>query len=86
MLLNINLKIFTFDKYCYVNVRLLPEFFNYKNEIIYSKIDKYEKNIFLSSADGIHLPIRRTIGTSATTRTARVIRIGICLGKNDIYQ
>lgn len=28
------------DKYCYVNVRLLPEFFEYKDEIIYSKIEQ----------------------------------------------
>ena len=30
----------TIDKYCYVNVRLLPEFFDYKDEIIYSKIEQ----------------------------------------------
>ena len=28
------------DKYCYVNIRLLPEFFDYKDEIIYSKIEQ----------------------------------------------
>ena len=28
------------DKYCYVNVRPLPEFFEYKNEIIYSKVEQ----------------------------------------------
>jgi D-glycero-alpha-D-manno-heptose-7-phosphate kinase len=30
----------TFDKYCYVTVRHLPEFFSYKNEIVYSKIER----------------------------------------------
>ena len=30
----------TIDKYCYVNVRLLPEFFDYKDEIIYSKVEQ----------------------------------------------
>lgn len=30
----------TIDKYCYVNVRKLPPFFDYKNEIIYSKIEQ----------------------------------------------
>lgn len=30
----------TIDKYAYVNVRLLPHFFEYKNEIIYSKIEQ----------------------------------------------
>ena len=30
----------TFDKYCYVNVRQLPPFFEYKNELIYSKIER----------------------------------------------
>ena len=28
------------DKYCYVNVRFLPEFFEYKDEIIYSKVEQ----------------------------------------------
>ena len=30
----------TFDKYCYVNVRHLPPFFGYRNEIIYSKTER----------------------------------------------
>lgn len=30
----------TFDKYCYVNVRHLPRFFDYKTELTYSKIEK----------------------------------------------
>ena len=30
----------TIDKYCYVNVRPLPEFFEYKDEIIYSRIEQ----------------------------------------------
>ncbi len=30
----------TFDKYCYVNVRHLPPFFDYRNEIIYSKTER----------------------------------------------
>lgn len=30
----------TFDKYCYVNVRHLPRFFDYRNQISYSKIEK----------------------------------------------
>lgn len=30
----------TIDKFCYVNVRLMPEFFEYKDEIIYSKIEQ----------------------------------------------
>jgi D-glycero-alpha-D-manno-heptose-7-phosphate kinase len=29
-----------FDKYCYVNVRHLPRFFDYANEISYSKIER----------------------------------------------
>lgn len=32
----------TFDKYCYVSVRHLPRFFNYWNEIIYSKIERVQ--------------------------------------------
>jgi D-glycero-alpha-D-manno-heptose-7-phosphate kinase len=30
----------TFDKYCYVNVRHLPRFFNYSNEFSYSKTER----------------------------------------------
>lgn len=30
----------TFDKYCYVNVRHLPRFFDWKSELTYSKIEK----------------------------------------------
>ncbi len=30
----------TFDKYCYVTVRHLPRFFDYKNQITYNKIEK----------------------------------------------
>ena len=32
------------DKFCYVNVRHLPEFFEYKDEIIYSRVEQI-KNI-----------------------------------------
>jgi D-glycero-alpha-D-manno-heptose-7-phosphate kinase len=30
----------TFNKYCYVTVRNLPPFFEYKNELVYSKIER----------------------------------------------
>lgn len=30
----------TFDKYCYVNIRHLPQFFNYSTELSYSKIER----------------------------------------------
>lgn len=30
----------TFDKYCHVNVRHLPPFFEYKSEIVYSKMER----------------------------------------------
>lgn len=30
----------TFDKYCYVSVRHLPKFFEYRNQLTYSKIEK----------------------------------------------
>ena len=30
----------TFDKYCNVNVRHLPRFFNYTDEVVYSKIER----------------------------------------------
>ena len=31
----------TFDKYCYVTVRNLPRFFNYRNQVTYSKIERF---------------------------------------------
>ena len=30
----------TFDKYCYVSVRHLPHFFEYRNQLTYSRIEK----------------------------------------------
>ena len=30
----------TFDKYCYINVRHLPRFFDYSTELSYSKIER----------------------------------------------
>lgn len=33
----------TFDKYCYVNVRHLPRFFEYESEFAYSKIERVKK-------------------------------------------
>lgn len=32
----------TFDKYCYVNVRHLPPFFEYTTELVYSKIERMD--------------------------------------------
>ncbi len=43
----------TFDKYCYVNVRHLPRFFDYSTELTYSKIEK------VSSVDDIQHPAIR---------------------------
>ena len=39
------------DKYCYVNVRVLPGFFEYKDEIIYSKVEQ------VKSVDEINHPM-----------------------------
>lgn len=33
----------TFDKYCYVNVRHLPPFFDYTSELVYSQIERITK-------------------------------------------
>lgn len=43
----------TFDKYCYVNVRHLPRFFNYSTEIVYSKTER------VTSVDQIEHPAIR---------------------------
>ena len=33
----------TFDKYCYVEVRHLPRFFDYESELIYSKVERVKR-------------------------------------------
>lgn len=43
----------TFDKYCYVNVRHLPQFFNYSNELVYSEMER------VTSVDDIKHPAIR---------------------------
>ena len=43
----------TFDKYCYVNVRHLPRFFDWSTELTYSKIEK------VSNVDEINHPAIR---------------------------
>jgi D-glycero-alpha-D-manno-heptose-7-phosphate kinase len=43
----------TFDKYCYVNVRHLPPFFNYRTELSYSKTER------VTSIDEIQHPAIR---------------------------
>ena len=43
----------TFDKYCYVTVRHLPRFFDYKNQITYSRIER------VSGVDDIEHPLVR---------------------------
>ena len=43
----------TFDKYCYVSVRHLPRFFDYKNQLTYSKIEK------VASVDELEHPLVR---------------------------
>lgn len=43
----------TFDKYCYVNVRHLPRFFNYTTEVCYSRIEQ------VTDIDAIEHPVVR---------------------------
>ena len=43
----------TFDKYCYVSVRHLPRFFDYRNQLTYSRIEK------TSTVDEIEHPMVR---------------------------
>ena len=43
----------TFDKYCYVNVRHLPPFFDYTTEVCYARTER------VSSVDGIEHPLVR---------------------------
>lgn len=46
----------TFDKYCYVNVRHLPRFFDYSTELSYSKIERVT-----SAEDIVHPAIRNAM-------------------------
>ena len=46
----------TFDKYCYVTVRHLPPFFDFKNELTYSTIER-TKNI----DEIVHPPLRNAM-------------------------
>ena len=46
----------TFDKYCYVTVRHLPPFFDFKNELTYSKIERTS-----STEEIIHPAIRNAM-------------------------
>ncbi len=43
----------TIDKYCYVSLRKLPPFFNYKNQLTYSKIERF------NSPDELEHPLVR---------------------------
>ena len=43
----------TFDKYCYVQVRQLPRFFDYSSELIYSRIER------VHTADEVEHPLIR---------------------------
>ncbi len=43
----------TFDKYCYVNIRHLPRFFDYTTELVYSRIER------VTSVDDIEHPLIR---------------------------
>ena len=45
----------TFDKYCYHTVRFFPQFFPYKNQFTYSRIERFEK------ADEVEHPAVREI-------------------------
>lgn len=46
----------TFDKYCYVNVRHLPRFFEYKTELAYSKTERV-----VNTEDIVHPAIRNAM-------------------------
>ena len=46
----------TFDKYCYVDVRHIPPFFDYSNEIIYSKTERVK-----SPEEVIHPAVREAM-------------------------
>jgi D-glycero-alpha-D-manno-heptose-7-phosphate kinase len=46
----------TFDKYCYVNTRHLPPFFDYTTEIVYSKIER-----ILGDLDEMEHPLVRNV-------------------------
>ena len=47
----------SFDKYCYVNVRHLPRFFDYTNEIFYSRIERVKEVIAEAKKAGVKLQV-----------------------------
>lgn len=57
----------TFDKYCYVNVRHLPRFFDWSNELTYSKTER------VSSVDQIQHPAIREAMKMLNMQEVRLI-------------
>ena len=58
----------TFDKYCYVNVRHLPRFFDYSTELSYSKTERVTdvEDIQHPAIRKADLPARSGLGTSSS--------------------
>ena len=56
----------TFDKYCYVNVRKLPPFFDFKSELVYSKIER------VSNLDAIDHPAIRNAMKMSNVKDIRL--------------
>ena len=59
----------TFDKYCYVNVRHLPRFFDYSSELTYSKMER----VTLSLKTDIDTVSIAVLQSEHTSKTALVI-------------
>jgi D-glycero-alpha-D-manno-heptose-7-phosphate kinase len=56
----------TIDKYCYVTVRRLPAFFDYRNELIYSKVER------VGMPDEINHPLIRNAMRHTNTENIRL--------------
>lgn len=56
----------TFDKYCYVNVKHLPRFFDYSSEVVYSRIER------VASIEDIEHPAVRNAMKMLSMRELRV--------------
>ena len=70
----------TFDKYCYVTVRHLPRFFDYKNQITYSRIER------TASVDEIEHPLVRNAMKYLILPIRRILFCGYICNRKNISQ
>ena len=53
----------TIDKYCYISVRYLPQFFEHSYRIVYSKIENVK--VFIKGAGSLCIPVLHLVSSYA---------------------